>query len=134
MKIDQNLRAAIRSYCSISPDMSEYAFRCVREDAAVRALLPARLIESDARLRAKVSALRKRVEILGREADAALAPYGVYWADRFAISDYRTFTKAGGKFRVTCASPTDQVIAQLAAAATPAEGAKILAHLGIRWE
>ena len=140
MKIDQNLRAAIRSYCAISKRGISSASKADAEKRAIGTLVSGtpnlrawkkRFPKEDA----AIKALRERAQKLEASLEEAIKPYGltILWNGTLAINDYEAFAKAGGKLEVKTSSSADAVIAQLAAA-TPEAGAKILSDLGIRWE
>ena len=140
MKIDQNLRAAIRSYCAISKRGISSASKADAEKRAIGTL-----VSGTPNLRAwkkkfpkedaAIKALRERAQKLEASLEEAIKPYGltILWNGTLAINDYEAFAKAGGKLEVKTSSSADAVIAQLAAA-TPEAGAKILSDLGIKWE
>ena len=140
MKIDQNLRAAIRSYCAISNRGISSASKADAEKRAIDTLVSGtpslqawkkKFPKEDA----AVKTLRERAQKLQDSLEVAIEPYGltVLWNGTLAINDYEAFAKAGGKLEVRTSRSADAVIAQLAAA-TPEAGAKILSDLGIKWE
>lgn len=140
MKIDQNLRAAIRSYCSSSNRGISHASAAESENQAIKALITAsprlRSWQKRAdRARPRIDALRSRAQELEDTLDEFVNPFGlrVTYNNRLVIDDYETFAKAGGKLEIKTSRSADAVIAQLAAA-TPEAGAKILSDLGIKWE
>ena len=137
MKVDQNLRAAIRSTCSLTR-------RCntPQELADQRSSLDAFIAANkrlwDSRTRKLTKALAK-ARVADKAVDEAREPFeaagiGSWDLPRLTIQHKDVFVKAGGKLKtgVIRMNP-DAVIAQLAAA-TPEAGAKILSDLGIRWE
>lgn len=140
MKIDQNLRAAIRSYCAISHREISSASQADAEKLAIGTL-----VSGTPNLRAwkkkfpkedaAIKALRERAQKLEASLEEAIKPYGltILWNGTLAINDHEAFAKAGGKLEVKTSRSADAVIAQLAAA-TPEAGAKILSDLGIKWE
>lgn len=140
MKIDRNLRAAIRSYCAIS---NREVSRASAADAEKRAIDT--LVSGTPSLQAwkkkfpkedaAIKALRERAQKLEASLEEAIKPYGltILWNGTLAINDHEAFAKAGGKLEVKTHRSADAVIAQLAAA-TPEAGAKILSDLGIKWE
>ena len=140
MKIDQNLRAAIRSYCSSSNREISRASAADAEKRAIDTLVSGtpslqawkkKFPKEDA----AIKALRVRAQKLEASLEEAIKPYGltILWNGTLAINDHEAFAKAGGKLEVKTPRSADAVIAQLAAA-TPEAGAKILSDLGIKWE
>ena len=140
MKIDQNLRAAIRSYCSSSNRGISHASAAESENQAVKALITAspRLQswqKKAGKARHRIDALRSRAQEMEDTLDEFVNPFGlrVTYNNKLVIDDYETFAKSGGKLEIKTSRSADAVIAQLAAA-TPEAGAKILSDLGIKWE
>lgn len=140
MKIDQNLRAAIRSYCSVSNRGISHTSVAESEKRAIEALVSAspRLQswqKKADKARPRIDALRSRAQEMEDTLDEIVKPFGlrVTYNNALAIDDYEAFAKTGGKLEVKTSRSADAVIAQLAAA-TPEAGAKILSDLGIKWE
>ena len=140
MKIDQNLRAAIRSFCASSNRNINRGAEIEAERRAVDdfvAQTPAlqKWVKRADKLHKRIDAMRKKAGELEEKTDGFVKPFGlrVTYQDKLVIDDYEAFSKAGGKIEIKTSRSADAVISQLAAA-TPEEGAKILADLGIKWE
>lgn len=136
MKIDNSLRAAIRSFCKPCnrPDRD-------RRAAALRQAAEQFIGRSPKTWERRLKAHQKAVEA-ATKADARVkalsepfknAGFSTWNLPRIEISDTEAFVKAGGKLpTLTVARDPDTIIAKLAAA-TPPEGATILRELGINW-
>ena len=142
MKIDQNLRVAIRSLCSTAARRSALTWQQQRDrdDKAVRTLLEAtpqgrKWLETLPKKQEKIEALRGQANTLE---EAIYQPIKILGArmshdSHLCINDHEAFAKAGGKIEVKTSRSAEQIIAQLATA-TEAEGKQILKDLGIVWD
>lgn len=140
MKIDQNLRAAIRSLCSsnnrqLTYQQNEEATKKAIEKFMASKPTLVRWQKKAPQFLSRISALRDKAQELEDSLDSELHAFGLMrgYRNSFAIRDEDTFAKAGGKVAVKTRKSADQIIAQLAVS-TEAEGKKILADLGIKWE
>ena len=137
MKIDDNLRAAIRATCKMSqrPNREITAASC--KEAVVKFLAKNQktwnrritaLMKANAaceKANSKAARLREEFEQVG------LSPWHL---PAIEIKHHELFVKAGGELPVAAvAKDADTIIAKLAAA-TPEEGAAIIKELGINWE
>jgi hypothetical protein len=134
MKIDHDLRCAIRSAEKVQRNKDSYQERALRTKQAIATLMKskpaiakkiAKARAETARLSAELTRQTAVIESFGLRAQGH---DGELW-----LSDDAKFTAAGG---VLLQSPTvwgaDRVIAELASADAK-QGAKILARIGIQW-
>ena len=136
MKIDDNLRAAIRSTCKISQRPNRQSTREQYHEAVMKFIAKSpklwerrikalkKASDASAKARDKVNQLAEDFEKVG------LNP----WNPEIQIQNTELFVKAGGELPTTAIiKDADTIIAKLAAA-TPEEGAAIIKELGINWE
>ena len=128
MKIDTDLRNAIRSAHKAQPD-EDWQTQAKAERQAVEALA------AKPKYAAAIKAARaklKKAEKINEEASAIFKTLGI--SDQLhRIHNDEAFAKAGGRRPLSKDRWNfDEVMASLAKA-TPKEGAAILAKLGIKW-
>lgn len=137
MKIDENLRAAIRATCKMSqrPDRQSTA-------SSYKKAVDAFIAKNQKSWNRRVSALMKANAACKKADDKAallreefervgLSPWHL---PEIRLQHTEMFVKAGGELPVAAvAKDADTIIAKLAAA-TPEEGAVIIKELGINWE
>ena len=137
MKIDDNLRAAIRSTCKMSQRQDRKGTANAYKAAVDKFIAKnqkswnrrvSALMKADAACKtadATAALLREEFERVG------LSPWNL---PEIQLRDPELFVKAGGDLPVAAvAKDSDTIIAKLAAATT-AEGAVIIKELGINWE
>lgn len=139
MKIDTDLRAAIRAACNSSRrNANDRAHARQLEITALKNFFKTRPM-----VRARIDATHNRIVELESQVKALRAESEVKGVGRcfydgdfpYSVSDHKQFAQAGGKLAEPDAHGRmsfDQIMAQLAAA-TPKEGAKIIAAMGIKW-
>ena len=137
MKIDDNLRAAVRSTCKMSQRQDRQV-----TSAAYKAAVDKFIAKNPKSWNRRVSALMKANAACKKADDKAallreefervgLSPWNL---PEIQLRDPELFVKAFGDLPVAAvAKDSDTIIAKLAAA-TPAEGAAIIKELGINWE
>jgi hypothetical protein len=140
MKIDQNLRAAIRSLCSASNRRITYQENAAGVASAIETLMASkpslvRWQKKAPKTLARVNSLRDKAQELEDALDSELHTFGLMrdYRNEFAVRDEEIFAKSGGEIAVKTCNSADQILAQLATA-TDAEGKQILKDLGILWE
>ena len=136
MKIDDNLRAAIRSTCKMSqrPDRQSRGDQ-YREAVAKFIAKTPKLWERRINALKKASAAAQKARDREHQLAEVFEMAGLNpWNPEIQLQHAEVFVKAGGELPVAAvAKDADAIIAKLAAA-TPAEGAVIIKELGINWE
>jgi hypothetical protein len=131
MKIDTDLRAAIRSAEKAQPDKGWQA----RTEAETKAI--AKLLADNKALGGKVRAEIAVIEKASKQMERAgeyLESLGITKSLE-RIRDHELFVKAGGKVPLMGKRWTfDEVMSKLAAVKTEREGKTILRKYGIHWE
>lgn len=128
MKIDSDLRAAIRSAEKSQPDIDWQRRSALNRDAAKELVEKGR----HATRFANAVVMMKKAEELNRQANLVFDSIGVN--DEFRIINEDAFAKAGGKYPMPMKRwKYDHAIAELAKA-NPKEAKAILKKYGILWE
>lgn len=131
MKIDQDLRAAIRSADKAQPD--NHDVRSNIQQAAVEELFKRKPSTKQAWERAK--RLRQTASDFGSRANAIESALGIsFYCSKFNVRDEEAFAKAGGNMKPAGKRwKFDAVMAELAAA-EPKQLTAILKKYGINWK
>jgi hypothetical protein len=137
MKLDNNLRAAVRSVCKASAPLDRETLRTVYRQAVEKFIgrnpkLWERRIKAHAKAVAAAQKADARVKAAGAPFDEA--GLSTWRLPELQVQDHDTFLKAGGELPpLSVARNPDALISKLASASQQ-EGAAILKELGIKWE
>lgn len=130
MKIDTDLRLAVRSVVTAARESESWQERNKREQKAIAELLKKRSIAAKLQ---NAQRQFKRGEEIKRRAGKIFDRYGLS-CSLSSIQNEERFIAAGGSLTKLIKFPRVEVVLAQLASASPAEGAKIIKSLGIKWE